>query len=464
MESGAHELYPSSDRHPSPFTSREKQGFSPAQRKPGSDSEVLRSLIEGTVRYFVSREVPVYLEGFGIIFTKISQAEKSYLWGDRLVVRRERARTILFEKCYNLSLYHRERFAGIIDSRELGARVYALLPIRLAVLFGEREIRDEITALVSQLNHEVIEQGYSKILRSLGTFYSLHNRQGEKFDDWFAGADIFLQSTYEEPLSVGPCKTYPRPVLENAWELLGAALGAPLAVFTVDAAEQLQTLGYDVSALPKDAESRFQVSVFQCESPDRKSSFLLYCSDGLRKLGLKNANGKGYGTELVFQLPIKGRIEEGSERSGEGIPMWPARPLTMAWILLHGAKSKTLRPGVRHTEGVSLVPGFDTDLRSILVGVFHRVREEQLSKEGPFFYMNVMGITDDEAALAEEYGANHLFALLEQRGLGQHTKPTRSSVLARSCFAPKRNKEKVRHVLHDPRVTLPSPAPVHASA
>ncbi len=413
---------------------------------------MITALLEDCIRYYISRDLPVSLEGLGILFPRARTIERSYQRGEQLIVRKETNRTIEFEKCSNLSQFHRERYRGLIETNQLAQRLYALLPVHKAVDSSEREMRAQIDSVIATITHEVIEQGFSSTLSSLGTFYSLHNRQGENFDDWFAGADIFMSSLYAEPIAAARAILGERPVLESSWELLQAAYGEPLTKMTVDLPKQLEALGYDVAAFPKDIERAVSCAVFQTFDSREKVHYLVYCTDGLRKVGLNAKKSKGFGNEIVFQLPIGSVLDPTKPRDLSAIPLWPHRALTMAWILMQSSPSRTVRAGLKMTEGVPLVPDSDSELSSIFTTHFAAVREEQLSTEGPFFYVNVVGITQEEHQLAESNGSDFLRTILEYKKLLQFTKPLRSSVVSRSRFSSKAQKVTPAYILSDPRI------------
>ncbi len=416
------------------------------------ETQNLLSLLQDSIRYFLSRDLPVYLDGFGILFPRVRAIDRSYQQDAQLIVRKEFVRTIEFEKCSNPTQFHRETYSGLIELKELSQRVYAFMPVHRTIQVSEKDIRGELAYLIERLVYLVIANGSSNFFSALGTFYALHNRQGEEFKDWFAGSDIFLQSHYSEPTAVGRSLVRERPVLESSWELLQAAYGAPLAVHEMNLVKELGALGYDIAELPNDIDRKVQVAIFQAYASREKTHYLIYCTDGLRKQGLKAKKSKGFGTEMVLQLPISGELAAGNKDHLDEIPLWPLRPLTMGWILMQSTPSKTLRADLKMTEGVTLIPDFDSDLSSIFCSQFAAVKEEQLSSEGPFYYANIIGITHDEYIFAEKNGADQLRTILEYKKLLQFTKPLRSSLTARSSFEEKEKKGTSPYILTDPRI------------
>jgi hypothetical protein len=155
---------------------------------------------------------------------------------------------------------------------------------------------------------------------------------------------------------------------------------------------------------------------------------------------------------MVIQLPISNELSRNNKKDIEEIPLWPFRPITMGWILMQSAPSRTLRAGLKMTEGVTLIPDFDSELSCIFTTEFSPAREEQLSTEGPFYYANIIGITQGEYALADKNGSEYLRTILDYKKLLQFTKPLRSSLTARSSFLERQTVTRSPYVLSDPRL------------
>ena len=262
------------------------------------------SLFQDSIRHFIGKDIPVNLEGFGILFPRIRNIDRSYQKDSHLIVRKEHFRTMEFEKCSSVTKFHRDTYRGLIGLREVAERICAFLPIELAITTTAKEIHYILATFVGELAHQVVYEGASSLLPVLGTFYALHNRQGSRFEDWFAGSDIFLHSHLSEPTSVGKCLLRERPILDSSWELLEAAYGPAIDKVSINLPQELKGLGYDVSAFPQDIKREIPVAVFQAYANKEKTHYLIYCTDGLRHQGLQMVGGRGFGTEMVIQLPI----------------------------------------------------------------------------------------------------------------------------------------------------------------
>lgn len=410
-----------------------RSGTSPDLQSPAYDdlAEVLGAEGFNLIRYelnaalihFINKDRPVYLDGLGIVFPELRRALRSEVACERLIVREENFRTVSFEKCYDLESFPRDRFRNIVETRELAQRIYPRLPAPLASDLSEWKVRRIMRTAIDRIKRQVVIEGVSRDLSSIGSLYSLHNRQGTHFSEWFAGADIFVEPTFRQVLSSTVSTPRERPVLSSSWELLEAAYGEHERSLTLDLHEQLTTLGYDSSLIPFNDQAQVAIRVFRYHRDDG-NLVELFCTEGLRHQGL--LSGSAHGTELTFQALV-------GEHSGESA-ITPERAFTLAWILLQSARSKTLRAGLGLSTDTALFPMHTPEVKSIFITPFSPAPAEQLSREGPFRYMNVIGIFDDEAEMAR-HSSEHLRILLRRRTLEQITNPLRPSILVRTACA-----------------------------
>jgi len=440
------------------------EAFSDEQRA------MLGDAIASAIIYYIERDTPVWLDALGIIAPEIVTRDRSRVVGEHLVVRSETRRSVRFEKCSELVTFQREQHAGVIETKELVTQVYANLPLPLQLQWPERELARLVRTYFRWLKHEVVIDGYCSRLAALGEFCSLHNRQGENLSDWYAGADIFLVSSYKQNIHVGQSRVFPRPILLDAWELLEAAHGKPVKTFEINLTTELTGLGFSLNSQEQAwalENNKLKVAVFrvplkQANLQERRSTApeskvaLIYCTDGLRCSSLGSERSRA-GCELVFQLEIVGAEVARAEVSP---PRWPARALTMGWVLLHHTPNKVLRSGFGFSCNVPLVPStstesvqselsvavlrqehemvtvgvgprFHSSINAIFTTEFAAVRGEQLASDQPFHYINIVGVNEEEAVLAESRSARHLTMLLKHRGLDQLTKLSRPSLVGR---------------------------------
>jgi len=374
----------------------------------------------------------VVLDGFGILTPEISATERSYTIDGKQVRRWEESLSVSFDKCREVTAFHRERFPRLIDTKDLARATHLALPCEDGLRYTERAVRRRIVALARALRTQVIERGFSSALAPLGDFYALHNRQGETLNDRFAGADIFITPRFLRRLRVGDARRFDRPTLEHAWEIFEAAYGAPIGRLRLDLGEELRALGYSLSPAEEAqflGERHIEVGVFRTGEREGKP-ILTYVTDGVRRL----SRGKNtVGNELTFQLPVS-RLDA---RDGTAsIPTWPTRALTLGWLLVLSSRSRTVAPGVGFSADAPLIPDCDTDLCAVFTTPFQSIRTPQRDTDGEFSFINIVGITTTEAAFARRFGGGHLLNLLGHRSLDQATKPTRSGVIGRSCIEP----------------------------
>lgn len=392
----------------------------------------LCTALNSVISTFLSKNRSIFLEGLGVLAPITTDKKASYIIGNFCAVRSETVRSVTFYKCDDSDAIDRKLYPDIVETAELAATCQLELPPVLCISWLEKDVRRYLRGLLKELKHQIVMNGHCNELESIGLFFALHNRQGDTPADWFAGSDIGLRPQFSQKLSVSSPSFFERPVLENSFELLEAAFGKPVLNFYVDLPAELAGLGYDLSDLSSDTsfgEAKIPVAVFE-STANRPSGerVLIYCTDGLRTLGLSHtAAENASGTEIVFQLALSDNDEiPGTQNTG--IPTWVARPIAMAWILLQSSPKKSLRPGAGISCAVPLQPRFDTDLDTIFLTPFSFVPGEVLSREGAFRYINVVGITQEEAAIARGLSQEYLSLLLKHKGLDQVTRSTRTSI------------------------------------
>lgn len=498
------------------------------------ETESLESALSRAIIFFLEHDRPVWLEGIGILNTEKVTHEKSRILGGSVIVRPETRRVVTFEKCNELVAYHYERFGGrdrsqgIIETKQLAVRTYAILPIELQLRWSEAELARVVRGFLRVVKHEVVVNGFSTRLSALGDLCALHNRRGDSIGDWYAGADIFMVPKYRQVIKVGPARVFPRPKLENAWEWLAAAHGAPLVTFDANLTAELLTLGFPLSSAEHSwalDNNRLKIAVFRSteskahtakseNSKQREQKItLIYCTDGLRYLSsdpdnrasTPSANGRSQsktnrkettvGCELTFQLELTP-----SEwlRLSETPPHWPGRVLTMGWVLLcnndgsllpgygfscnapivppssfepssQEAKHSVYRDGAHLSSAVlshqlrteyrgveefrapkrqsELSAIFTTQFgacKQILLGEGSFDRNDGLDRDSStkgeqetgreFRFVNLVGITEAEAKIAEQLSPKYLEVMLKHRGLDQVTKLQRPSLVAGSHY------------------------------
>lgn len=411
------------------------QSVDPEHSHPAIDTDETTTLSHALVESitdFLRAGFSVEIDGFGIVSPQTTSAERSYSVEGSQVRRWEETLSLSFDKCREVTAFHRERFPRLIDTKDLARATHLELPCDEGLRLNERATRRRIVALFRTLKTEVIERGYSGALAPLGDFYALHNRQGETLNDRFAGSDIFLVPRFTRRIRLSETRRFERPILEHPWEIFEAAYGTPAGKLRIDLGVELRALGYTFSPEEETqflGEKFIEVGVFVTGERDGKP-LLTYVTSGVRRL----AQGKGGGgNELTFQLPVS---HDSTTPSQTALPEWPTRALTLGWLLVLSSRSRTIPPGVGFSADAPLIPDCDTDLCAVFTTPFHSIRTPQRDTEGEFSFINIVGITTTEAAFARRFGGSHLLNLLEHRSLDQATKPTRSGVIGRSVIEP----------------------------
>ena len=409
-----------------------------------SEKEIIASCLSKAILRFTSNGRPVFLKEFGIVLCKKQKTQRSSVYKNSSVVRTILKQTLDFQKCGELTSYHNEKFPNLVEEAELARVIYANLPMSLAIQWDFNILRSLLRGLIETIKHETITLGRCKRLPELGEFLSLHNRQGDKLSDWFAGADIILHSTFEDILECQNCNVFERPTVQNAWEIFEAMYGKPIHIFSLSIEDELKKIGYELpqTELAKENSKPFKIAIFDHKAGQNHQ--LVYCSDGLRNLALQNTSRNKskhvFGNELVFQVAYDNDFRESAKNDNNihddiVLPDWPRRVLALGWILMFEAATKTLKVG----SGLSIgVPFCGKALNSHLTTAFatplNSCGGEMLSNEGAFHYMNLLAISEEEAKFAETVSPHHLLYLLSHRKLDQVTKIGRASILSKTSY------------------------------
>lgn len=401
-----------------------------------SERRCFEAALSTALLEWANQSVPVYLERLGILVTTDCSTTRTRIADDHAIIQEEMRRKLSLEKCLELTRFHRERYPNIVETPELARRVSEILSEGNGAK-PTRSMQASLRSYWRAVCREVIVSGSCDWLPAIGTFYALHNRQGEAYKDWFAGADLFLKSDNRFlEHSIGRTRVVRRPVLRNAWRALESTLGSPIKTFAVDAAELLRGWGYDTSSI--ESEDKLRIAIFRAQEHGHPGS-LIYCTDGMRSLSLGHRHpyaqpGPGAGAELVLQTPLNSS-EPSSASPTLQLPLWPLKPLAAAWLMAQERRPKSLRAGDA-TELDHLDDSAPTLHPGLLLTQSNLASGELLSPEGPFRLLNLVGITTGEIELITSRSIEHLLALLARRGLDQ------SYQLRRSCLVTPATKQK----------------------
>jgi len=388
---------------------------------------ILRQELSKALAYFLSRQQGVYLEGFGILIPVKERKEHTFPADLSFAIQKIESLSVCFEKCLELTGYHRDKFPGLVENGELASRIYPRLPFLFQLKHSERILGRFLKALILSIRNEVIVDGVSLQLEDLGSLYSLHNRQGQTIHDWFAGSDVFLVAKFKEVLKAEQPRVLELPLLESAWEILDAAYGERVSQSEIQITKELFRLGYSQSDLdlPKDLEyPTFSVAAYRMPTESKEVTRLLFCTDGLRHSGI-NGQTNTTSSEITVQAELPGEIN-----LKQDLPNWPIDVICLGWLLLQSSKTKSLQPQMVLSTDTVIGSPKANPMRSILTVPLKGISLPQRTSDGFFYYINVTGITDDEAKLAEMRSPSHLSDLLVARNYDQVTRPDRRSLLS----------------------------------
>jgi Suppressor of fused protein (SUFU) len=407
------------------------------------EKSVICRLLQEVIIELLCSHKAIYLEKFGLLAPVLSKINENIIFERKTLVRQSTLLSVEFHKCNELTNLHKEKFPEIIETPTLSRSLYARLPHKLLFKWDSKNTRNLLLGLIETIKKEVITLGICSRLSKIGEFTAIHNRQGETFKDWFAGADIFLNMAYEKIIESDNSIVFERPIVEDSWEICKALYGKPLHIFPLKIEKELEALGYE---LPKDLKhsSSLNIKVAIFENKIGSQIQLIYCTDGLRNLGLsikpKKDFAYSYGNELVMQIANDASFQESAKDNSIRhddllLPNWPKQILALCWLLMNGSSTKTLKIGAGISHGSSLSGNsLLSKLTTIFVTKYSKSCSEILSHEGPFYYLNITGITDDESQFAENYGTKRLISILKHKKLDQVFKIGRSSVLNKTSF------------------------------
>ena len=337
----------------------------------------------------------------------------------------ENVHSFSFEKCTELVSFHRERYLKIVESKELSTLVKE--KIAFFVKWKDLKIERYVRGFIALLRYEIINYGYSDRLSQLGTFFAIHNRQGNSDIDWISGADIFLKSEYETINSTKLLGKFIRPVLRSSCEPFEVHFGKAIAFFSLNPSQIMSEMELsEKQNLTSSLESPIMVSVFKDSNQNGTDIRLIFCTDGLREMACKT---EGLGSEFVFQF-VPNRLADLIEQDYRDIA---ARSLTLAWLLLKENNGVAPKIGDGLNCDLPLVKGnANNELTSVFLTQFKLMPREQLSSGGKFIYLNLALLFKDEAKVVADLGPEKLLPLLERRGLDQGNREGRSSIFGKS--------------------------------
>ena len=403
---------------PLPVRSK-KPSSNELQKLDNKDKEIVLKLLSDVIISFIEQDCTVYIEKFGLLISKTESENIVSYCNEQAMVRLETSREIFFEKCIELTNYHRQRFPKIIEEKEISLQLYHRLPTFFQKKWDKNGLRKVVKEIFEELKIETINLGASNLLFPIGVFYALHNRQGNEFKDWLAGADVFLAPEYKQLISTDKNKAFTPAIFNSAWEPLQCTYGSPLHEFSIDIREEMRQLGYE---LPKGISPSIRTAIFEVK--DNNKPCMLCCTDNLRNTSFNGS--KPAGIEFTFQINCINNLD--------AIDL-AARTFSLGWVLLNSTKSGTLKPGIGLNCQTPLTGLKSCKLNSIFTTQFSKIRHPANSLNGVFSYINLIWLTEAEADLLSKTSPDHLLTILKYKNLDQITTPNRSCILRKSSFS-----------------------------
>ena len=384
-------------------------------------SELMRAVLAEKLSLVIARALEedksVFLDSLGLVSPWIAERPTTEVLSKKYIFSLDTIASATFEKCDDPVACPDRGRRKVLESADLAREIWPLLPP--TIRWDERETKRYIKGFCLWLRREVLNSGQSNRLEEIGTFYSLHSRQGDTEADWYSCADIFLVPRFRKVLSSQSRRVCDRPILRDAWEIFQACYGAPESTFVVKPAELLPTLGYEVTP-SSDELPEIAVAVFahQIGTKDVWS----FVTDNFRQRGIALY---GHGNEIVC------RFEADAHLTRDQAQQISSKLIALSFLLSESTASRNLRIGSGLHSAESLAPDSVGNWNGLLISKFSDLPFQQLSEQGPFTFVSIAMLQDDEYEIAQSLGAGCLTAILERRGLTSINRLSRGSLVTR---------------------------------
>ena len=291
-------------------------------------------VLQNVLLKLIFEDLKVYLDGLGIIFSRPITENINFQENKETTIIIEEKKIIEFEKSYELSSFHFNKFKNIVEPKELALRLLPRLQNAGLPHLSIQELVKELKNFFNELRTEILVSSRSLKLQKIGLFQALKLNMDLNWRDRFALADISLIPNTAKIINSTEKYQFTSPILKNAWEPLSSYYGEPKLVKEFYLSKEIKKLG--LAALSNIDEDRLKVAVFAVDDQnDSTQETLIYCSENISAL-CHQLDKEQIGTEFTFQTSIP---------KGSVIPEWPFQPMIIAWILLLGSQRKTISPG-----------------------------------------------------------------------------------------------------------------------
>jgi|GEM_PF-6388299 len=390
------------------------------------DRRELAAALAHVLRAKLTDGKSIYLDGLGVLFAEAHEVPRAYVLGSRLAIRRESLIKLNFERAGELSPFIRERYHGPLELGDFYQDVYRHLPLAVEIAWTQVQMRFYLSGLISLLRREIVLDGFSHRLSPLCSFFALHNRHGDSTLDWFAGADIFIHSDFEQVRRVEQPKLMERARFDSVVEFGEVALGTKQHTFPINIAQALNDLGVVAS---RSFYPEMEVVVLE-RAPGR----LAFLTRGAKDIPL--LNGSALGAEFVLDCEL---------------PSLAAWPFTVLATLIEAVVSaKNSEDGTRiNPSGVTCIAlpsaAFGINAESSAINgkssnswsgalLSHGLAHEQilLTSGEAVQLLWVTPLLEAERALADRRTPEHIATLLARKGVLLSARLNRASVLFRT--------------------------------
>lgn len=365
----------------------------------------------------------VYLEKFGFLIPqKITDIDYDDS-NDVLCMQKEQVLKISYEKCLILNSYFKEKY-NPVEFKSLIKNLYSQSNNELIKKYTLSDLLKYEEYFVNTIKKQVINNGVCNLLK-IGTLYSIHNRQGEVFDDWFSGAEILFKQKLQKSYLLTESHKYIKPVYKDALEVFRTAYGDEVGVINVNLKKELVMLGFDLEDVKSIKEPTLPLYVFEDRSLSQKGIIILnYVTNTVRKYGISEF---GVGTEFVFQIVVY----EKDYRNKNGtlnIPNYPKKAFAASLVMLQKEELRRENASITVKYDVPLIEDNKKKLDAICVLDFEALSSIQYAKDGKFFYKNIVGITLGELEFANNISIEYILDILKEKNLHQITRLKRRSI------------------------------------
>lgn len=366
-----------------------------------------RAVLQKLILQLAFDGIKVCLEGLGILFVQQTQSSSTYANTKETILRKETQLELCFEKSYEITNFHYQKFGSIFETSELALRLISRLPENSTcpVKLNLKTLSHDLKKIFSEIRAEILRTGISRQLDKIGTFIALKLNPALNWRDKFGQADFIFIAGVKKTTHQEKDYRYETPLLKSAWE--------PLEAFYEKLEKQKLNLLETVKSIDinqqdfkdQDLNQECKVAIFKMPSEMEDEISLLYCTSGLKH------------GELSLQTKVARDIK---------VPEWPLKLIALVW-LLQTINQKNFSVSDLINFDWSVLPE-KNNLHGVLLTACKALPGTYFSLQGQINYLNVLGITAKESEFAYQHGPKTLLALLRAKEHHQISKLNRREI------------------------------------